>query len=97
MSREILQDIIDGFSPDKFTRFFREKNRSFAPRQESFTCYNDEYFSDGIKLGEIKFSESEKVVVCAFKANQPLSERSGKKAQYENSFPYIFRRGVEII
>ena len=83
MSREILQDIIDGFSPDKFTRFFREKNRSFAPRQESFTCYNDEYFSDGIKLGEIKFSESEKVIVCAFKANQPLSERSGKKAQYE--------------
>src|SRR3989338_1578512 len=83
MSREILQDIIDGFSPDKFTRFFREKNRSFAPRQESFTHYNDEYFSDGIKLGEIKFSESEKVVVCAFKANQPLSERSGKKAQYE--------------
>ena len=83
MSREILQDIISDFSPDKFTRFFREKNRSFAPRQESFTHYNDEYFSDGIKLGEIKFSESEKLVVCAFKANQPLSERSGKKAQYE--------------
>ncbi len=83
MSREILQDIIDGFSPEKFTRFFREKNRSFAPRQESFTHYNDEYFSDGIKFGEIKFLESEKLVVCAFKASQPLSERSGKKAQYE--------------
>jgi len=83
MSREILQDIIGGFSPDKFTRFFREKNRSFAPRQEPFTHYNDEYFSEGIKLGEIKFSESEKLVVCAFKASQPLSERSGKKAQYE--------------
>ena len=66
-----------------FTRFFREKNRSFAPRQESFTRYNDEYFSAGLKLGEIKFSESEKLVVCAFKASQPLSERSGKKAQYE--------------
>ncbi len=83
MSREILQDIIGGFSPDKFTRFFREKNRSFAPRQESFNHYNDEYFTDGIKLGEIKFSESEKLVVCAFKASQPLSERTGKKAQYE--------------
>jgi adenine-specific DNA-methyltransferase len=104
-TREILQDIIGDFSPDKFTpldipvkdgasrpaglfltgftRFFREKNRSFAPRQESFTRYNDEYFSDGMKLGEIKFSESEKLVVCAFKASQPLPERSGKKAQYE--------------
>lgn len=78
-----MQDIIDDFSPDKFTRFFREKNRSFAPRQESFTRYNDEYFTDGLKLGEIKFSESEKLVVCAFKASQPLSERGGKKAQYE--------------
>lgn len=104
-TREILQDIIDDFSSDKFTpleipvkdgasrpaglfltgftRFFREKNRSFVPRQELFTRYNDEYFSDGMKLGEIKFSESEKLVVCAFKANQPLPERSGKKAQYE--------------
>src|SRR3989338_8646934 len=83
MSREILQDIIGDFSPDKFTRFFREKNRSFAPRQESFTHYNDECFTDGIKLGEIKFPESENLIVCAFKASQPLSERSGKKAQYE--------------
>ena len=81
--REILQDIIGNFAPDKFTRFFREKNRSFAPRQESFTHYNDEYFADGLKLGEVKFSESEKLVVCVFKASQPLSERSGKKAQYE--------------
>src|SRR3989338_11283107 len=85
MSREILQDIIGDFAPDKFIRFFREKNRFFAPRQESFIHYNDEYFSDGIKLGEIKFSESEKLVVCAFKVNQSLSERSGKKAQYEKA------------
>ena len=82
-TREILQDIIGDFAPDKFTRFFREKNRSFAPRQESFTHYNDESFTDGLKLGEIKFSESEKLIVCAFKASQPLSERGGKKAQYE--------------
>ncbi|MBU4478045.1 MAG: class I SAM-dependent DNA methyltransferase, partial [Candidatus Omnitrophica bacterium] len=81
--REILDDIIKNFSPDKFTRFFREKSRSFTLRQEAFTLYNDEYFSDGVKLGEIKFSESEKLVVCAFKANRPLSERSGKKAQYD--------------
>ena len=78
-TREILQDIIGDFAPDKFTRFFREKNRSFAPRQESFTHYNDESFTDGLKLGEIKFSESEKLIVCAFKASQPLSERGGKK------------------
>jgi type I restriction-modification system DNA methylase subunit len=83
MSREILQDIIDNFSPDKFPKFFREKQRSFSPRQESFPQYNDEFFSGGVKFGEIKFSEGEKLIACAFKATQPLSERSSRKAQYD--------------
>jgi hypothetical protein len=34
--KQILIDIIDNFSPDKFVRFFREKNRSFAPRTEDW-------------------------------------------------------------
>ena len=60
MSQEILQNIIDDFSPEKFSRFFRDKNRSFAPRQESFIHYNDESFTDGVKLGEIEFSKTKK-------------------------------------
>ncbi|MDI6781160.1 MAG: type II restriction endonuclease, partial [bacterium] len=78
-----LQDIINNFSLEKFTGFFRDRNRSFSPRQESFDHYNDESFIDGLKIGEIKFSETEKLIVCGFKAEQSLSERSGKKAQYE--------------
>jgi adenine-specific DNA-methyltransferase len=34
-------------------------------------------------LGEIPFTASEKLLACAFQANHSLSERSGKKAQYE--------------
>jgi len=83
MSKEILQDIIDSFSPDKFSRFFRDKNRSFSPRQEDIRHYDDENFKNGLKLGEIQFSKTEKLIVCAFQVKQPLSERSGKKAQYE--------------
>lgn len=83
MSREILQSIIDDFSPEKFSRFFRDKNRSFAPQQDTMDQYNDESFRDGLKLGEIKFSKTEKLIVSAFKIKKPLSERSGKKAQYE--------------
>lgn len=101
MSREILQNIIEDFSPDMFVRFFREKNRSFAPRKEDLNQYDDENFRNGIKLGEIKFAQDknpplppfdkggmggfsdEKMLICAFEATQPLSERSGKKAQYE--------------
>ena len=35
VEREILQDIINDFSAEKFSRFFRDKNRSFAPQQET--------------------------------------------------------------
>ncbi|MFH1963365.1 MAG: N-6 DNA methylase [bacterium] len=81
--REKLDDIIKNFSPEKFSRFFREKNRSFSPKQESISHYDDESFRDGLNLGEIKFSETEKLIVCSFQVKQSLSERSGKKAQYE--------------
>ena len=83
MSKEILQDIIAEFSSDKFIQFFREKNRNFSPLREDFTYYNDENFNDGLKIGEIDFSDGQKMIVCAFRAEQHLSERSGKKAQYE--------------
>ncbi len=83
MSRGILENIIEDFDPDKFTRFFREKNRTFSPRKEELSQYNDESFKNGLKLGEINFSASEQMIICIFEATQPLSERSGKKAQYE--------------
>ncbi|MBI4744716.1 MAG: hypothetical protein HY776_07875, partial [Actinobacteria bacterium] len=80
---EILQDIINNFDPDKFIRFFRGKSNKFAPRQKSAAQYDDENFKDGKKLGEITFAEAEQLAVFTFQASQPLSERSGKKAQYE--------------
>jgi len=59
MSKEILQNIINDFNANKFTRFFREKSRTFAPIREELSQYNDEFFSNGIKLGEIQFSQKE--------------------------------------
>jgi len=85
MSKEILQNIVDDFSPEKFIRFFRDKNHSFTPFQESIDYYNDEDFSDGKKLGEIAFTPGEKLIVYSFKVNKDLTERSGKKAQYVKS------------
>ncbi len=83
MSRDILENAIEDFNPDKFTRFFREKNRNFAPRKEELNQYNDESFKDGLKLGEINFAAEEQMIICIFEVNQSLSERSGKKMQYE--------------
>ena len=83
MSRVILEDIINNFEPSKFTRFFREKSSKFAPREESYHEYDEDNFIKGTKLGEIAFEDTEKVIVVTFEAKQPLSERSGKKAQYD--------------
>jgi adenine-specific DNA-methyltransferase len=83
MSREILQDIIVDFKPEEFVRFFRAKNRSFAPRQEELVQYDNGNFKDGLKLGEIPFSNTEQMFICSIEARQSLSERSGKKRQYE--------------
>mgnify|MGYP003394746118 CR=1 FL=1 len=76
MSRDILENIIEDFNPDKFTRFFREKNRTFAPRKEELNQYNDESFKNGLKLGEINFAASEQMIICIFYIYQPLSKKN---------------------
>ena len=83
MSREILENIIEDFNPEKFVRFFRDKNRAFAPRKEELNQYGNDNLRNGVKLGEIGFSGSEQIIICAFETTQSLSERSGKKAQYK--------------
>ena len=71
MSKELLQDIIEDFNPEKFVRFFREKNRSFAPRKEELFQYNDENFQNGIKLGEIQFAQDLRYeLVIGVRANE---------------------------
>jgi len=82
VSRDILDDIINDFSPEKFIRFFRSKNTLFSPRQEELTQYNDVNFKNGKKLGEINFKDNS-LFIYSFQAEQVLSEKSGKKAQYE--------------
>ncbi|HEY5533876.1 MAG TPA: DNA methyltransferase [Ignavibacteria bacterium] len=85
MSSEKLDDIIKDFQIGKFTQLFREKNRDFKPREENLERYNDDLFKEGLKLGEIIFSDTNKLIVCGFKVKRELSERSCKKLQYDKS------------
>jgi len=82
MSREILKDIIEDFSTEKLIHFFRNKNTSFRPMQEDLSNYNDGDFTSSEKLGEIKFQDNN-LTLCAFQVLKDLTERSGKKKQYE--------------
>jgi len=80
-----LTDLIQEFHPDKLIPFINEKNNAVKPSREFLDRFNDEDFSEGIKLGEITFSSHESIIICTFKVNKALSERSGKKAQYEKA------------
>ncbi len=50
----MLKEIINAFDVNQFIQFFREKNRSFAPRKEELIHYDDGNFKNGLKLGKIK-------------------------------------------
>ncbi len=84
-ARQILDTIIDDFSAEKFSRFFREKSRQFVPHESSFFRYNDANFTNGLKIGEINFSDGDSLIVCAFETTKELSERAGKRAQYQKA------------
>lgn len=83
MSREILKSIINEFDPEKFIRFFREKNRKFTPRTEVLAIYNDDDFSNCIRIGKVDFQGGTFMTICSLNTDKSLTERSGKKSQYE--------------
>jgi len=85
MSNIHLEKLIRDFSPEQLSRFFSDKCTLYAGVKETLSSYNDDFFHDGIKVGEIHFELFEEILVCAFKTNHTLSERSGKKAQYDKA------------
>lgn len=88
MPRTKLEEIIKSFEIKEFSQFFRLKTRTegnFRPGEERLSQYDDADFFDFIKLGQIEFSESQRLIVAGAMANKDLSERSGKKAQYEKA------------
>ena len=85
MNNPYLEKLIADFNADRIIRFFNDKSKKFVSKKEDLDEYNDDFFKEGVKLGEINFDESEKLIVCAFLCENPLSERSGKKIQYEKA------------
>ena len=85
MTNHYLEQLISEFSIDSVTRFFRDKSEKFTPKRDDLSQYNDDSFIDGIKLGKIEFDEIESLIVCSFMCLNPLSERTGKKTQYEKA------------
>ena len=80
---EVLKDIIENFSLEKFKNFFAQKNYDFKPSSEDITYLleDDQYFTKAQIIGEIN-TEKFQLVFIGVKTEGELSERSSKKAQY---------------
>ena len=85
MNNQKLISLIEDFTPEKVIPFINEKNNTVSRTNESLSHLNDDDFINGQKLGEIPFTSVEKLLICSFQVCKPLSERSGKKAQYEKA------------
>jgi len=83
MNNAHLQNLISGFSPQKLVPFLREKNRNFRPTPEKLYDLDPDQFSQGEKIGEIPFNLYEKLGVYTIRVTRNLSERTGKKYQYD--------------
>ena len=84
---DILNNIINQFSIDKFEEFFRSKNDNYEPADEDIPDYikarYEEDFSDVRKIGQMQCDGIHELIVVAACVTKSLTERSGKKAQYE--------------
>ena len=85
MPREALKELIVSFSPDKLVTFLRRRSTSFRQAREEYTEFSREQFRDVTKVGDIKFADEMKsnLIVVTARVMKPLSERSGKKLQYD--------------
>ncbi len=83
--RELLQELIELFEVQKFIRFLSAANSAFKPVTEDYSHYLDSegYFSDFNKEGHIEFKDGGQLLVCTIFCDKPLTERTGKKKQYD--------------
>jgi len=84
--RENLHNLIINFSIENLNHFFQNINEKYRPDREDYSDYLNEdetNFNNLIKLGEIEFDVTKRLIVCACESVKELTTRSGKKRQYE--------------
>ncbi len=83
MTDPTLTNLIQNYSNENLAKFFQWKSRDFAPIKESIDHLSEESFEDIQKIGEIQFENKDQLLVCSIKVTKDLTERSGKKAQFD--------------
>jgi adenine-specific DNA-methyltransferase len=85
MSKELLQKVINKGTGDNLNVFFQDVSKYYAEFEDDLSNYNDDQFTNFQAAGEIVFNPNEKLVVVIADVAGDLTERSGKKTQYEKA------------
>ncbi|MBI2851427.1 MAG: Eco57I restriction-modification methylase domain-containing protein [Chloroflexi bacterium] len=85
MSKKLLQKVIDKGVEGYLNEFFQNATNCYAEAEDDLSEYDDDEFSGFHAIGEINFSPAERLVVVTASIAGGLTERSGKKAQYEKA------------
>ncbi len=95
MTSQIVHDLISNVNHENLVRFFRDRNSLFQQSEEDLSEYESDQFTHGTKLGDIPFGLVDHLIVCFFNVTRELSERSGKKAQYDLAKKIIRDRAAD--
>lgn len=75
--------LIQEYSDENLWKLINDRNRGLTRAFEPLWQLQDETHPEVNKLGEVKFSPAESLMVCSIAVAHSLNERSGKKAQYD--------------
>ncbi|MBN1367034.1 MAG: Eco57I restriction-modification methylase domain-containing protein [Dehalococcoidales bacterium] len=85
MSKDSLEKVITDGVTDNLNTFFLDASNAYREIDTDLSEYDNEQFTGFKTLGEINFSPTEQLVVVTADVTGGLTERSGKKAQYEKA------------
>jgi len=85
----MINSLITDFSIEQLKLFFRRKMTKFKPIEDNYEyLFEDreeitDCFTNIIKIGEADLTNNDDLLVITAKTNEPLTNRTGKKRQYE--------------
>jgi adenine-specific DNA-methyltransferase len=86
MSEERLNRLIEDFSQRNLNLFLRSKCENYAETPQDLPEHDEEgKFAGFEKVGEIRFDDGDRLVVTTARVKGDLSERTGKRSQYDKA------------
>src|SRR4030043_320409 len=85
MGKELLHKVINEGVKDNLSSFFCDVSNDYSEVEDVLSAYDDDRFASFQAIGEIVFNPNEKLVLVTAEVGKDLTERSGKKAQYEKA------------